>query len=101
MAGRRSRLRWLFDGFEDFGGVAFGGRFVPDFGDAAVRSDQKSGAHDPEVRFAKKLLHSPCAIGFDRFEFLVAQHREIQTIFGAEFSLCFDAIAAATQDDCA
>ena len=79
--------------------MAFGWRFVPDFCDAAVRPDQKRGAHDAEERFAKELLHAPRAIGFNGLEFGIAQHREIQIIFGGEFSLGFHAIAAAAQDD--
>lgn len=67
----------MFDGGEDFGGVAFGWRLVPDFGDAAVRPDQKRGAHDPEERFAEELLHAPRAISFDGLEFRIAQYREI------------------------
>ena len=35
----RSGFGELPGGFEDFGGVVFGGGLVPDFGDAAVRTD--------------------------------------------------------------
>jgi hypothetical protein len=67
----------LFHGVEDFGGVALGGRFVPDFGDAAVGPDQERGTHDPEEGFAEELLHAPRAISFDGLEFRIAQYREI------------------------
>ena len=38
----------LFYRFENFGGVALGGRLVPDSRDASVGTDQKRGAHDTE-----------------------------------------------------
>ena len=79
--------------------MAFGRRLVPDFGDAAVRADQKRGAHNAEERFAEELLHAPRAITFDGLEFGVAQHGEIQIIFGGEFSLSFEGITAAAQDN--
>jgi hypothetical protein len=91
----------LLYGFEDFGGVALGGRFVPDFGDAAVRTDQKCGAHNSEEGFAEKLLHAPSAVSLDGLEFGIAQHGEIQIVFGSEFRLSFHTIAAAAQDNCA
>jgi len=71
------RASKLLRSFEDFGGVALGGRFVPDFGDAAVRPDQERGTHDPEEGFAKELLHAPCAVRFNGLEFRIAQYREI------------------------
>jgi hypothetical protein len=89
----------LFDGFEDFRGVALGWRLVPDSGDAAVRSDQKRGAHDSQERFAQELLHPPRAIGFDGFEFRVTQQRKIQIVLGGELSLSFHCVAATAQDD--
>lgn len=79
--------------------MTFRRSFVPDFCDTAVRPDQKRGAHDAKERFAKELLHAPRAIGLDGFEFGIAQHREIQIIFGGKFGLGFHAIAAAAQDD--
>ncbi len=53
--------------------MAFRWRFVPDFGNAPVRTDQKRGAHDAEKRLAEELLHSPRAVSFNGFEFRIAQ----------------------------
>ena len=77
--------------------MAFGWRFVPDFCDAAVRPDQKRGAHDAKKRFAEKLLHAPCAISFDGLEFGIAQQGKIQAVLGRKFGLRFHFIAAAAQ----
>ena len=81
--------------------MALGWRFVPNFGDAAIRTDQKRGTHDSEEGFAEKLLHAPRAVSFNGLEFGIAQYREIQIIFGGEFSLSFHTIGAAPQDYCA
>jgi hypothetical protein len=89
----------LLDGVENFGGVAFRGRLVPDFGDAPVRADQKRGPHDSEERFAEELLHSPRAVGFDGLEFGITQQRKIQIVLGREFGLSFHLVAAAAKDD--
>jgi len=78
--------------------MSFGWRFVPNFSNAAVGSDQKRGAHDSEERFAQELLHPPRAISFDRLEFGIAQKREVQIIFGSEFGLSLHGIAATAQD---
>jgi hypothetical protein len=88
----------LFHGVENFRRVSFGGRFVPDFGDAPVRPDQKRRAHDPQERFAKELLYPPRAISLNGLEFRVAQQREVQIVFSGEFSLSLHGIAATTQD---
>lgn len=79
--------------------MAFGWGFIPDFGDAPIRADQKGGAHDSEERFAEELLHAPCAIGFDGVEFGITQYRKIQIVLGGEFGLRFYFIAAAAENN--
>ena len=79
--------RSCFTASQDFGRMALGRRFVPNFGDAAVGTDQERGAHDAQKRFAQELLHAPRAVGFDGLEFGIAQQRKVQIIFGGEFGL--------------
>lgn len=79
--------------------MPLGWRLVPDFGDAPVWADQKSGPHNSQKRFAQKLLHPPSAISFDGLEPRIAQQREIQIVFRSEFRLSFHCVAAAAKDD--
>jgi len=84
---------------ENFSSVSLGRRFIPNPGEASVRANEKCGAHDSQERFTEKLLHAPRAVGFDGFEFRIAEQREIQFVFGREFGLSLHSIAAAAEDD--
>jgi len=89
----------LLHGSENFGRMSFGWRFIPNFSDAAIRPDQKRGAHDSQERFAEELLHPSRSISFDGLEFRIAQQGKIQIVLGREFGLSFHFIAAAAQYD--
>ena len=79
--------------------MSFRWRFVPNLRDAAVRTDQERGAHDSQKRFPQKLLHPPRTVGFDGLELRIAQQGEIQIVFGGEFGLRLQVIAAAAQEN--
>jgi len=83
---------------EDFGGVAFRGDFPPDFAEFPVGADPERRAHNAEERSSEETFHAARAVGFDDFEIRIGEQREIQIIFGLEFCLRFDRIAAATDN---
>lgn len=95
----RLRVAELLYGCENFRRVSLGRRFIPNPGEASIRSNQKCGTHDSQEGFAEKLLHAPRAIGLDGLEVRIAEQREIQFVFGREFGLSLHFIGAAAQDD--
>jgi hypothetical protein len=95
----RQRGAELLYGCEHFWRVSLGRRFVPNPGDASIRTNQKCGAHDSQEGFAEKLLHAPRAVCLDGLEVRIAEQREIQFVFGRELGLSLHFISAAAQDD--
>jgi hypothetical protein len=78
--------------------VAFGRDVVPQSANSAVLADPERHAHDAEERFAEEGFHAPRAVGLDDFEFRVGEQREIQLVLGLELRLCFNGVAATTDD---
>lgn len=72
---------------------------IPNFFELAVRADEKRAADDTEKGFAEEFLHAARAVGFDGFEFRIAEQIEIQLLLGFERGLGFDRVAACAEDD--
>ena len=78
--------------------MASAGRGVPDVFDLAVRADQERTADDSFENAAHEFLGPPRTIGFDHFVIRIAEQREIQFLFGAEFCLGRFAVGAGTEN---
>ena len=82
---------------ENFGGVAFGFDWVPDFFDFAVGADQKTAADDSLEQAAHEFLAAPRAIGFDHLVGGIAEQRKIELPFVAEFLQGLHRISAGSE----
>jgi len=90
---------FLGEGGQDFGGVAFRRDGIPDVFEIAVDADEESASHNSEKRFAEKFLHAARAEGFDGFQIRIAEKIEVEFLLGFEGGLCFDGVAAHSEDD--
>lgn len=90
---------FLGEGGQNFGGVAFRRDGVPDVFELAIGADQECASHNSEERFAEEFLHASRAEGFDCFQIRIAEKIEVELLFGFECGLCFDGVAAHTEDD--
>jgi hypothetical protein len=70
---------------EDFRGVAFGFDWIPGGFDFAVGADQKTATDNSLEQAAHELLSAPRAVGFDHLVHGIAEQREIELPFVAEF----------------
>ncbi len=82
---------------EDFGGVAFGLYFVPDFLDFGVGANQETAADDAFERAAHEFFHAPDAVGLDHFVGGIAEQWKIELMFDFEVLQRFDSVGAGAQ----
>jgi len=88
----------LFQAGEDFGGVAFGLYFVPDFLEFAVGANQETTADDSLEGTAHEFLHAPRTIGLNHLVRRIAKQREIELLLEFEVLQRLDGIGAGAEN---
>lgn len=72
---------------------------IPNFLELAIHPDEKRAANNAEKGLTEEFLHAARAVGFNGFEFGIAEQIEVELLLSLECGLRFDGIAACAEDD--